>query len=56
MEISKELQDFLNDNNVLNLIAEENWRELFSNIKGEMKYEINDLHKLLVNSGIASTD
>ena len=56
MEISKELQDFLNDTDILNLIAEEDWRELFSNIKGEMKYETNDLHKLLVNSGIASTD
>lgn len=56
MEISKKLQDFLNDSDILNLIAEEDWRELFSNIKGEMKYETNDLHKILVNSGIASTD
>ena len=56
MEISKKLQDFLNDNDVLNLIADYDWRELFSNIKGEMKYETNDLHKILVNSGIASTD
>ena len=56
MEISKKLQDFLNDNDMLNLIADHDWRELFSNIKGEMKYEINDLHKILVNSGIASTD
>ena len=56
MEISKKLQNFLNDNNVLNLIADQDWRELFSNIKGEMKYEINDLHKILVNSGIASTN
>ena len=56
MEISKKLQDFLNDNNILDLIAAQDWRELFSNIKGEMKYEIDDLHKLLVKSGIASTD
>ena len=56
MEISKKLQDFLNDNDMLNLIADEDWRELFSNIKGEMKYETDGLHKLLVKSGIASTD
>ena len=56
MEISKELQDFLNDDHVLNLIAAQDWRKLFSNIKGTMKYEINDLHRILVKSGIASTD
>ena len=56
MEISKELQDFLNDNNILDLIAAQDWRKLFSRIKGNMKYEINDLHKILVNSGIASTN
>ena len=56
MEISKELQDFLNDTYIVNLIAEENWRELFSRIEGDMKYEVNDLHRILVKSGIASTD
>ena len=56
MAISKELQDFLNDNNVLNLIADQDWKKLFSKAEGEMKYEADDLHKLLVKSGIASTD
>ena len=56
MEISKELQDFLNDTDILNLITEENWGELFSETEGTMKYEVNDLHKILVKSGLASTD
>ena len=56
MEISKELQNFLNDTDILNLIAEENWRELFSETRGTLKYEVNYLHKILVKSGIASTD
>ena len=56
MEISQKLRDFLNSSYVIELIADQDWRELFSNIKGEMKYETDDLHKLLVKSGIASTD
>lgn len=33
MEISKELQDFLNDNNILDLIAAQDWKKLFSEVK-----------------------
>ena len=55
MEISKELQDFLNDEDVLDLIAEENWRELFS--KFMFSHTVTStLHEILVKSGIASTD
>lgn len=55
MAISKELQDFLNDDNVLNLIAEENWRELFSKFMFSQT-ATSTLHEILVKSGIASTD
>ena len=55
MEISQKLQDFLNDDNVLNLIAEENWRELFSKVMFS-QIAISTLHEILVKSGIASTD
>ena len=30
MEIREELQDFLNDNNILDLIADQDWKKLFS--------------------------
>ena len=55
MEISEELQDFLNDTDILNLIAEENWRELFSKFMFSQT-ATSTLHKILVKSGIASTD
>lgn len=55
MEISEELQDFLNDDDILNLIAEENWRELFSKVMFS-QIAPSTLHEILVNSGIASTD
>ena len=40
MEISKELQDFLNDNNVLDLIAAQDWRELFSKAEVNLANDI----------------
>ena len=56
MEIRKELQDFLNDNNILALIADQAWAELFSEAEINVPYDISALHKILVKSGIASTD
>ena len=56
MEISNELQDFLNDNNILDLIANEDWAELFSKAGVSIKYQIPELHKTLVKSSMASTD
>ena len=55
MEIRKKLQNFLNDDNVLNLIAEENWRELFSKAMVS-QIATSRLHEILVKSNIASTD
>ena len=56
MAISKELHDFLNDNNVLNLIADQDWKKLFSKAKDSLTDEIPRLHKILVNSNLTSTD
>ena len=58
MEINKELQDFLNDDDVLDLIADQDWAELFSWAENndEMVWEISDLHKTLVKSGVVSTN
>ena len=40
MEIRKELQNFLNDNNVLNLIADEDWKKLFSKAEVNLANDI----------------
>ena len=56
MEISEELQDFLNDNNILDLIAAQDWRELFSKVKVNLAKNIQTLHEILVNSNLTSTD
>ena len=55
MEINKELQDFLNDNNILDLIAAQDWKELFSKVMGS-QIAPSALHEILVKSNIASTD
>ena len=55
MEISKELQDFLNDEDVLDLIAAQDWRELFSKVMFS-QIAPSALHEILVKSNIASTD
>ena len=55
MEISKELQDFLNDTDILNLIAAQDWKRLFSKAEG-LHDDVSTLHKILVKSNIASTD
>ena len=56
MGISKELQDFLNDNDILNLIADQDWKKLFSKAEVNLAYDISTLHKILVNSNLTSTD
>ena len=56
MEIRKELQDFLNDSSILDLIANEDWKKLFSEAEINIPYDISALHKILVKSNIASTD
>ena len=56
MKISKELQDFLNDNDILNLIAAEDWKKLFSKAEVNLANNISTLHKILVNSNLISTD
>ena len=55
MAISKELQNFLNDTDILNLIAAQDWKKLFS--KAERLYDdVSTLHEILVKSNIASTN
>lgn len=56
MEIRKELQDFLNDEDVLDLIADHDWAKLFSMQKlSRRTINCSQLHSVLLNSGIAST-
>ena len=40
MKISKELQDFLNDSSILDLIADEDWAELFSKAEVNLANDI----------------
>ena len=40
MAISKELQDFLNDTDILNLIANEDWKNLFSEAEVNLANDI----------------
>ena len=40
MEISEKLQDFLNDNDILNLIANEDWKKLFSKAEVNLANDI----------------
>ena len=56
MKIRKELQNFLNDNDILNLIANEDWKNLFSEAEINIPYDISALHEILVNSNLTSTD
>ena len=56
MAISKELQNFLNDNDILNLIANEDWKNLFSEAEINIPYDISALYEILVNSNLTSTD
>ena len=56
MKISKKLQNFLNDNDILNLIANEDWKNLFSEAEINIPYNISALHEILVNSNLTSTD
>ena len=55
MAISKELQDFLNDDDVLDLIVAQDWKKLFSKFMFSQT-ATSTLHEILVKSGIASTD
>ena len=40
MEISEKLQDFLNDDNVLDLIAAQDWKKLFSKAEVNLANDI----------------
>ena len=40
MKISKELQDFLNDSSILDLIADEDWKKLFSKAEVNLANDI----------------
>ena len=40
MKIREELQNFLNDNDILNLIANEDWKKLFSKAEINTPYDI----------------
>ena len=56
MEISKELQDFLNDDHVLDLISAGDYKTLFSmQTLSRRTMNCSQLHSVLLNSGIAST-
>ena len=56
MEISKELQDFLNDDHVLDLISAGDYKTLFSmQTLSRRTINCSQLHSVLLNSGIAST-
>ena len=56
MEISQKLRDFLNSSYVIELIADEDWKNLFSEAEINIPYNISALHKILVNSNLTSTD
>lgn len=56
MEIREELQNFLNDTNVIELIADQAWAELFSEAEINLPDDISTLHKILVSSNLTSTD
>ena len=55
MEISQKLRDFLNSSYVIELIADEDWKKLFSKAE-RLHDDVSTLHKILVKSNIASTD
>ena len=40
MKISKELQDFLNDSSILDLIADQDWAKLFSEAEVNLANDI----------------
>ena len=40
MEINKELQNFLNDNNILDLIVAQDWKKLFSKAEVNLANDI----------------
>ena len=56
MVINKKVEDFLNKNAILDLIANEDWKNLFSKAEVNLAYDISTLHKILVNSNLTSTD
>ena len=56
MEISQKLRDFLNSSYVIELIADEDWKNLFSKAEVNLANDIQTLHKILVNSNLTSTD
>ena len=55
MKIPGSVETFLNYNDILNLIAAEDWKNLFSRAEVDLAYDISTLHKILVNSNITST-
>ena len=55
MKIREELQDFLNSTNVIELIEDQAWAELFSEAEINIPYDISALHEILVRSGLAFT-
>ena len=55
MEISEKLRNFLNSSYVIELIADEDWKKLFSKAEGLLA-DVSTLHEILVKSNIASTD
>ena len=56
MVINKKVEDFLNKNAILDLIANEDWKNLFSKAEINIPYDISALHEILVNSNLTSTD
>ena len=56
MVINKKVEDFLNKNAILDLIANEDWKNLFSEAEVNLANDIQTLHKILVNSNLTSTD
>ena len=56
MKILGSVETFLNDNDILNLIANEDWKKLFSEAEINIPYDISALHEILVNSNLTSTD
>ena len=56
MVINKKVEHFLNKDAILDLIANEDWKKLFSEAEVNLANDIQTLHKILVNSNLTSTD
>lgn len=51
-----ELDKFLNSEQILTLIVDQDWKKLFSEAEINLKRYVSTLHEILVKSSVTSTD